>query len=63
MKMGLSHILHDYELAPKDTIVLGSVIVKQNVRHGPGRLWAPCFGPTPPSSHTADRCVQLICSL
>ena len=57
--MGLSHILQTYEHPPKYTFVLGSDNVGQNVRHGPGQLWLTCLGPTPSSSHTADRYGQV----
>ena len=54
MKMSLSHILQNYVLDPKDTFVLGFTNLGQNVRHGLAPV-AACFGPTLPSSHTANR--------
>jgi hypothetical protein len=58
MKMGLSHNLHDSEQSSHEPYLPGSAYVWQIVRHGPGRQRALCFGPTLPSSHTADRYAQ-----
>jgi len=54
MKMGLSRILHSHENAPKDTFVLRRSVLG-NMRAMGLAAVAACIGPTPSSSHTADR--------